>query len=106
MDGFRAVPGHVGFLAKQVYGQGGAVIDASIARLEPHGGGPAPAHSHPGRDHLFIAVEGVMEARTPAGARRFGPNEALLVKGGEIHEIWNAGDSPAVVVGVTLRPEG
>lgn len=106
MDGFTPVPHHTGFLAKRVFGDtSGRVLDVSIAHLEPGGGGPVPAHAHPGRDHLFIVTRGVMEARTPEGVRRFGPDEALLAPGGKVHEIWNAGDSPAVVVGVTLAVE-
>lgn len=106
MAEFQPVPGHVGFLAKGVFGQAGSVLDVSVARLEPGGGGPEPPHQHPERDHLFIVTEGVMEARLPDGARRFGPDEALLVRGAERHEIWNAGDTPAVVVGITLRAGG
>lgn len=102
MEGFAPVPNHRGFLAKRVYGQGRNVLDVSVARLEVLGGGPVPAHSHPDRDHLFIAVQGTLEARTPEGIRRFGPDGALLVRGGEPHEIWNAGDGPALVVGITL----
>ena len=106
MDGFTEVPRHTGFLAKRVFGAAAErILDVSIAHLEPGGGGPVPAHSHPGRDHLFIAAQGVVEARTPEGVRRFGPDEALLVPGGEVHEVWNAGDSPAVVVGITLAAE-
>lgn len=105
MDGFTAVPHHTGFLAKRVFGEAGRVLDVSVAHLEPQGGGPVPAHSHPERDHLFIVTRGVMEARTPEGVRRFGPDEALLVPGGEVHEVWNAGDEPAVVVGITLAAE-
>lgn len=105
MDGFTSVPHHTGFLAKRVFGEAGRVLDVSVAHLEPRGGGPVPAHSHPGRDHLFVVTRGVMEARTPEGVRRFGPDEALLVPGGEVHEVWNAGDEPAVVVGITLAAE-
>ncbi|MCI9038216.1 MAG: cupin domain-containing protein [Oscillospiraceae bacterium] len=103
MAGFQPVPGHVGFLAKGVFGQADRVLDVSIARLEPGGGGPEPPHRHPERDHLFIVTEGTMEARLPEGVRRFGPDEALLVRGAELHEIWNAGSTPAVVVGISLR---
>lgn len=105
MDGFTSVPHHTGFLAKRVFGEAGRVLDVSVAHLEPRGGGPVPAHSHPRRDHLFVVTRGVMEARTPEGVRRFGPDEALLVPGGEVHEVWNAGDEPAVVVGITLAAE-
>ena len=105
MDGFTSVPHHTGFLAKRAFGEAGRVLDVSVAHLEPQGGGPVPAHSHPERDHLFIVTRGVMEARTPEGVRRFGPDEALLVPGGEVHEVWNAGDEPAVVVGITLAAE-
>lgn len=101
MEGFLPVPGHVGFLAKRVFDRAGAVLDVSIAHLASHGGGPEPAHCHPDRDHLFIALEGVLEVRTPEDIQRFGPNEACLVKGETLHEIWNTG-GPAVVVGVTL----
>ena len=103
MAGFQPVPGHVGFLAKRVFGQAGGVLDLSIARLEPGGGGPEPPHRHPERDHLFIVTEGIMEARLPEGVRRFGPDGSLLVHGADLHEIWNAGNTPAVVVGITLR---
>lgn len=105
MDGFTPVPCHTGFLAKRVFAEAGRVLDVSIARLEPRGGGPVPAHSHPGRDHLFIVTQGALEVRTPEGIRRFGPDEALLVSGGQVHEAWNAGDSPAVVAGITLAAE-
>ena len=57
MAGFQPVPGHVGFLAKGVFGQADRVLDVSIARLEPGGGGPEPPHRHPERDHLFIVTE-------------------------------------------------
>lgn len=103
MAGFQPVPGHVGFLAKRVFGQVGGVLDVSVARLEPGGGGPEPPHRHPERDHLFIVTEGIMEARLPEGVRRFGPDGSLLVHGADLHEIWNAGNTPAVVVGITLR---
>lgn len=103
--GFGPVPGHRGFLAKRVFGEAGRVLDVSIAHLEPGGGGPVPAHTHPERDHLFLVTQGVMEARTPEGIRRFGPDEALMVPGGQTHEIWNAGDGPALVVGITLAAE-
>lgn len=106
MAEFVPVPHHEGFLAKNVFGPAERVLDVSIAHLEPHGGGPLPPHRHPERDHLFIVTQGVMEARTEQGVRRFGPDEALLVQGGELHEIWNAGDGPAVVVGVTLAHGG
>lgn len=106
MDGFVLAPRHTGFLAKRVFEEeAGRVLDVSIAHLEPGGGGPVPAHAHPGRDHLFIVTQGVMEARTPSGVRRFGPDEALLIPGGQVHAVWNAGDGPAVVVGVTLTAE-
>ena len=106
MDGFTPVPCHTGFLAKRVFGAAAErVLDVSIAHLEPRGGGPVHAHAHPERNHLFIVAQGVMEARTPEGVRRFGPNEALLVPGGQTHQVWNAGDGPAVVVGVTLAAE-
>ena len=73
-----------------------------MTHLEPGGGGPISVHTHP-HDHLFIVTEGTMEARLPESVRRFGPDEALLVRGAELHEIWNAGSTPAVVVGITLR---
>lgn len=99
------VPHHTGFLAKRVFGEAGRVLDVSAAHLEPRGGGPVPAHRHPEQNHLFIVTQGAVEVRTPAGVHRFGPNEALLVPGGEVHEVWNAGDDPAVVVGITLAAE-
>ena len=105
MEGFVPVPNHTGFLAKEVFGRAERILNVSIARLDPRGGGPSPAHSHPERDHLFIVTQGRMEIRTPEGVRYFGPEEAMLVRGGAVHEIWNAGDSPAVVVGVTLAAE-
>lgn len=106
MDGFTPVPCHAGFLAKQIFEEAaGRILDISIAHLEPRGGGPVPAHAHPERDHLFIVTQGVMEAHTPEGIRRFGPDEALLVPGVQVHQVWNAGDGPAVVVGVTLAAE-
>ena len=105
MADFAPVPGHVGFLAKRVFDRAGRVLDVSVAHLDPGGGGPEPAHRHPERDHLFIALEGTLEVRTPEGVHRFGPDEACLVKGETLHEIWNSDAGPAVVVGVTLAAE-
>ena len=48
---------------------------------------------------------GAMEPRTPSGVRRFGPDGALSVPGGQVHQVWNAGDGPAVLAGVTPAAE-
>ncbi len=46
-----------------------------------------------------------MEPRTLSGVLRFGPDEALSVLGGQVYRIWNAGDGPAVLAGVTPAAE-
>ena len=106
MDGFTPVPCHTGFLAKRVFGAAAErVLDVSIAHLEPRGGGPVTPPCPPAPKHPVKGAPGGKDARTPEGVRRFGPNEALLVPGGQTHQVWNAGDGPAVVVGVTLAVE-
>ena len=48
---FVTPPGHINFLAKNLFGNCGEIINGSIAYLEPNGGGPVQLHKI-GRAHV------------------------------------------------------
>ncbi len=43
---FVTPPEHINFLAKNLFGNCGEIINGSIAYLEPNGGGPVQLHTH------------------------------------------------------------
>ncbi len=99
---FMTPPDHVGFLAKRLYGAGGTIGDVAVARLEPDGGGPLTAHTHP-HDHLFVVVQGEVRIVLGGEERRLGENEALLVRGCVPHAVWNRTRETAVMIGITVH---
>lgn len=56
-DGFITPSEHVNFLAKNLFGACGQIVNGAIAYLAPDGGGPVTPHTH-ATDHLFIVTQG------------------------------------------------
>jgi hypothetical protein len=62
------------------------------------GGGTAPpAHLHPAQDERFEVLAGVMSTRVSQRDGRLAGGEVLEIPRGTAHQMWNAGDEPAVV---------
>lgn len=55
-DGFITPSEHVNFLAKNLFGACGQIVNGAIAYLAPDGGGPVTPHTH-ATDHLFIVTQ-------------------------------------------------
>ena len=77
-DGFITPSEHVNFLAKNLFGACGQIVNGAIAYLAPDGGGPVTPHTH-ATDHLFI------------------------VKGGIPHSVWNNAQAETVMIGITIK---
>jgi quercetin dioxygenase-like cupin family protein len=58
-------------------------------------GSPPPKHFHPDQDERFEVLEGVLTARVDAEERELGPGDVLEIPRGAVHQMWNAGDTPA-----------
>lgn len=103
-DSFITPLGHLRFLAKKLFGAVGEITDGAIAYLQPEGGGPVEAHTHP-HDHLFIVVAGEAKILLGEEGKLLRPNEAFLVKGRIPHSVWNASQEVTVMIGITLKGE-
>jgi mannose-6-phosphate isomerase-like protein (cupin superfamily) len=69
------------------------------------GGSPPPAHLHPAQDERFEVQSGAMTALVAGEQHRIAGGEVLDVPRGTAHQMWNAGEQPAVVIWRT-RPAG
>jgi quercetin dioxygenase-like cupin family protein len=58
-------------------------------------GSPPPKHFHPDQDERFEVLEGVLTARVDGEERELRPGDVLEIPRGAVHQMWNAGDSPA-----------
>jgi quercetin dioxygenase-like cupin family protein len=67
------------------------------ATYEP-GGSPPPAHFHPAQDEHFEVRSGTVRVATPDGERDLPAGETIDIPRGTVHQFWNAGTEPAVVV--------
>lgn len=98
---FVTPPDHVKFMAKKLCNDVGTVADASVAYIEPDGGGPREPHVHK-HDHFFIVVHG--EAKILLDGRKviLKENESFLVKGEKPHSVWNNANCQTVMIGLTV----
>ncbi len=62
------------------------------------GGGPPPAHFHPGQDERFEVLSGALHVRVEGQERVLRPGDTLDVPRGTVHQMWNAGDAPVRAV--------
>jgi mannose-6-phosphate isomerase-like protein (cupin superfamily) len=62
------------------------------------GGGPPPAHYHPGQDERFEVLAGELHVKIGEQKKVLGPGDTLDVPRGTVHSMWNQGDEPARVV--------
>lgn len=78
-DGFITPSEHVNFLAKNLFGACGQIVNGAIAYLAPDGGGPVTPHTH-ATDHLFIVTQGEAKVLLDGQERIIRENEAFIVK--------------------------
>lgn len=69
------------------------------------GGSPPPAHFHPVQDETFEVVEGSVRTEVDGVERELASGESLEIPRGEIHRMWNSGQS-AARVRWTTKPAG
>jgi len=67
------------------------------ATYEP-GGAPPPAHFHPAQDERFEVRAGEIQTRIDGQDGSIRAGDVLEIPRGRVHQMWNAGDEPAVVV--------
>jgi len=102
MNEFIVPPNHSGFKAKKIFGEiDGRILDAAVAYIEPHGGGPEPSHTHL-HDHFFIVVAGCATIKLEDEVIKVNKDEAFLVKGSIVHSIWNESDEPLRMLGISV----
>lgn len=101
-DGFITPSEHVNFLAKNLFGACGQIVNGAIAYLAPDGGGPVTPHTH-ATDHLFIVTQGEAKVLLDGQERIIRENEAFVVKGGIPHSVWNNAQAETVMIGITLK---
>ena len=58
------------------------------------GGGPPPAHFHPGQDERFEVMSGTLTVRVAGAERALGPGDTIEIPRGTVHQMWNPGDEP------------
>jgi mannose-6-phosphate isomerase-like protein (cupin superfamily) len=58
------------------------------------GGGPPPAHFHPGQDERFEVLSGALHVRVAGEERVLHRGDTLDVPRRTPHQMWNAGDEP------------
>ena len=98
-DGFITPSEHVNFLAKNLFGACGQIVNGAIAYLAPDGRGPVP----PPTPHLFIVTQGEAKVLLDGQERIIRENEAFVVKGGIPHSVWNNAQAETVMIGITLK---
>ena len=90
-DGFITPSEHVNFLAKNLFGACGQIVNGAIAY-----------HTH-ATDHLFIVTQGEAKVLLDGQERIIRENEAFVVKGGIPHSVWNNAQAETVMIGITLK---
>jgi mannose-6-phosphate isomerase-like protein (cupin superfamily) len=76
-----------------------------LLRASYDGGGVAPpAHLHPAQDERFEVLSGAMRARVDGVEHELVAGTVLEISRGSAHQMWNAGDRPAVVDWRTSPP--
>lgn len=99
---FVTPPGHVGFVAKKLFGGSGEMLDCAVARLERGGGGPVEPHAHP-HDHLFIVISGRARIVMEDEEHILHEGEGFRVEGRRLHSVWNDADGETVMVGISVK---
>ena len=99
---FVTPPEHINFLAKNLFGNCGEIINGSIAYLEPNGGGPVQLHTHE-HDRLFIVVRGEAKVLFENSTHIIRENESFLVKGALLHSVWNNAFETTTMIGISVK---
>lgn len=103
---FITPPNHFGFHAKKIYGTPieGTLMDCAIAYIDPAGGGPVPMHHH-AHNHFFIVTEGEATIYENDHKTIVKKEEAIYVKGENLHTIRNESNQLLKMIGITIQPE-
>ena len=59
------------------------------------GGSPPPKHFHPSQDEHFEVLEGELHARVDGTKHVLGAGDALDIRRGAVHQMWNPGEAEA-----------
>ncbi|MCQ2974099.1 MAG: cupin domain-containing protein [Bacteroidales bacterium] len=102
MKDFITPPNHINFLAKNLFGEMGQIINGSIAYVDLNGGGPTTKHSHQ-HNHLFIVTEGEACVEFEDETVIIHKDEAYLVKGTRLHSVWNNSNGKTVMIGISVK---
>lgn len=102
MTDFITPPNHINFLAKNLFGEMGQIINGSIAYVDLNGGGPTTKHSHE-HNHLFIVTEGEARVEFEDETIIIHKDEAYLVEGKRPHSVWNNSDKRTVMIGISVK---
>ena len=62
------------------------------------GGGPPPAHLHPGQDERFEVLAGELHVRLDGEKRVLRPGDTVDIPRGVVHQMWNPGEEPVRAV--------
>ena len=101
---FITPPNHFGFHTKKIYGSPieGTFLDCAIACIDPRGGGPRPAHRHL-HNHFFIVIDGEATIYDEGRKTIVKEDEAIYLKGENLHTIENETDKPLKMIGITIQ---
>ena len=102
MKQFTTPPNHINFLAKNLFGEMGHIINGSIAYLDLNGGGPTTKHTHK-HNHLFIVIKGEARVEFENETIVIHKDEAYLVKGSFPHSVWNNSNGETVMIGISVK---
>lgn len=98
-------PNHINFKALKLCSEiDGEIMDCAIAFIDPNGGGPQPNHTH-SHDHLLTVISGEIEVWLENEKVTLSENMSMRVPGNKPHSVWNASNSPAKVLGISLASE-
>lgn len=102
MEQFITPPHHVNFLAKNLFGEIGQIINGSIAYVDLNGGGPTTKHTHE-HNHLFIVTKGEARVEFENETVIIHKDEAYLVKGSRPHSVWSNSNEETVMIGISVK---
>ena len=80
------------------------MLGASLIELGPGAAG-GPLHMHYGVEEMFFVLSGTPTVRTPEGEETLRPGDVVYFPEGEagLHDLFNAGDEPARVIGISTK---
>ena len=102
-DGFITPSEHVNFLAKNLFGACGQIVNGAIAYLAPDGGGPAHAHHPPLPTTCSSSRREKPKCCWTDKSESSAKTKRSSSKGGIPHSVWNNAQAETVMIGITLK---